>query len=253
MAISNTANLQSNISSKTGKKVQVTNTSNILKTNNIDTDVVITKSAEKDWVVAEEILTITTIIQNNLDFEISDFNIKDSLTSEASFVTGTVKIGSQSYTEIDPITGFTLPITIAPKAELNMTYDIKITKYLSEPAIVNSTLLTITSGSTKFEVQSNELSLETLINEIYLLKEADLNAVKTGDTLTYTITISNNGTLTNTDLFFTDTIPTGTTFVENSVKIDDVSMENYNPETGFSLKDLNQNESIKVEFKVTIN
>lgn len=253
MAISNTANLQSNISSKKGDKVQVTNTSNILKINNINTDVIVTKSAQKDWAIAEEVLTITTNIQNNLDFEISDFNIKDTLSIEASFVPGTVKIGSQSYADVDPITGFTLPISIAPGSELDMTYDIKITKYLSEPAIVTSTLLTITSGSTKFEVESNELSIDTLINEIFLLKEADLTAVKAGDTLTYTITISNNGTLTNTELFFTDSIPEGTTFVENSVKIDDVSMENYNPETGFNLKDLNQNESIKVEFKVIVN
>ena len=56
-----------------------------------------------------------------------------------------------------------------------------------------------------------------------------------------------------TNLLFSDVIPANTTFVENSVKIDNVQQLSYNPETGFSLPNLAVNASVVVEFDVTVN
>ncbi len=86
-----------------------------------------------------------------------------------------------------------------------------------------------------------------------LLKTADTSAVKSGDTITYTITITNSGTITNTNLFFTDPTPSETTFVDGSVEIDDTSNPSFNPQTGFNLSDLEANQTIIVNFKVKIN
>ena len=56
-----------------------------------------------------------------------------------------------------------------------------------------------------------------------------------------------------TNLLFSDVIPANTTFVENSVKIDNVQQLGYNPKTGFSLPNLAVNASVVVEFDVTVN
>ena len=105
----------------------------------------------------------------------------------------------------------------------------------------------------KFVINSSELKITVLQNKISLLKTATPSAVKSGDEITYTIMITNAGEMTNTDLLFTDEIPTGTAFVENSVKIDDIEKAGYNPADGFALNDLEANGSIKVEFKVLVN
>lgn len=66
-------------------------------------------------------------------------------------------------------------------------------------------------------------------------------------------TITNTGTLLKTNLVFTDVIPTGTTFVANSVKIDGIFQPGSNPAVGFALSNLAVGASTVVEFDVTVN
>lgn len=253
MAITNTATLASNIQTAEGEKIPVSISSNVLNINNIDTDVMITKSSSKSNVLPQDVVTITTLVTNNTTSELSDFKITDTLSNGATFVLGSLKIGSQEYKDINPLDGFSLPITIGVGAEMDIVYQIEIDKYVTQSTITNITNAEITIDGKMYEKSSNELSLTVLDNEVYLLKTANVSTVKSGDKIKYTITISNNGTLKNTDLVFTDKIPDGTTFVDNSVTIDGEVKENYNPELGFNLGDLDVNASIIVTFEVTVN
>ena len=58
-----------------------------------------------------------------------------------------------------------------------------------------------------------------LYNEVSMYKYASSSAVISGDTLTYTIEITNDGTFENTDLVFKDELPEGVSFVEGTVKV----------------------------------
>lgn len=253
MAILNTANLTSKISGKEGEFVQVENKSNIHKAYIMNTDIVITKTADKEWTIPKDKLLITTTIVNNTENNISDFAITSVLSPGASFVDGSVKIGSQTFEEYNPITGFTPSVTIgANGGEMIMTYEIAIDDYLDADVITDMTKLGVQYGGQTFDLQSNELSITVLHNAVSLLKTANTNAVVSGDTLTYTIIISNSGTLTNTEMNFKDEIPQNTTFVENSVKIDGEAKEGYDPSAGFALKDLLPEEQIVVELSVTV-
>ena len=62
----------------------------------------------------------------------------------------------------------------------------------------------------------------------------------------YTITITNAGEFTNTDLFFTDDLPASLKFVNGSVKIDNVEREDLDFATGFALADLQPNGTITI-------
>lgn len=136
--------------------------------------------------------------------------------------------------------------------EMVMTYEIVIDDYLDADAITDMTKLGIQYDGQTFDLQSNELSITVLHNDVSLLKTANANAVVSGETLTYTITISNSGKLTNTEMIFKDEIPQNATFVENSVKIDGEVKGGYDPSAGFALKDLLPEEQIIVEFSVTV-
>lgn len=69
----------------------------------------------------------------------------------------------------------------------------------------------------------------------------------------YTSTITNTVTLVKTNLFFTDSIPAGTTFVAGSVKVDGIIQAGFDPELGFNLPNLMVGESTKVEFDVVVD
>lgn len=252
MAIKNTATLTSNISYG-GEKIQVSTSSNTNSVNNIDTDILVVKSAIKNYALPKDTITMTTLITNNTTSELANFKVTDTLSNGATFVDGSLKIGSQEYKDINPISGFTLPITVGVGAEMDIVYQIQIDESITETEVSNSSKLNIPLGEKSFEITSNILTLPVLLNEVYLLKTSDTTAVKSGDKIKYTITISNNGTLTNTDLFFQDKIPSGTTFVEQSVTIGDEQKPDFNPEVGFNLSDLGQSENIVVTFEVLVN
>lgn len=254
MALLNTATLTSNFNNGEGEVVSVTNKSNILRTNNLTTDVVIAKTASKTWALPQDTLTVTTTITNNTDLKISGITIHDTLSDDADFVSGTVKIGDVPHASYDPIAGFTAPVDIdGSGASVEITYQIKVSQYPVDDSITNQTTLGINMDSKPFTLTSPPLSVAILDNEIWVSKTANTTAVISGDELTYTITIQNGGSFKNTNLQFSDPIPDGTTFVNGSVIIDDVAQPTYDPAAGFPLDDLEVNGEITIEFKVRVN
>lgn len=254
MAVLNSAKITSKITSPSGGQTQQTTTSNTHRANNVDTDVVVVKTASKDWLSPKDTVTITTIITNNTDVNIENITVTDTISEGATFVEGSVQLGAMRYPNYNVVDGFTMPITLGGSGnEVRFTYEILVDDYLNVDKITDTSKLDFSLGSEPFSINSETLEMNVLVNDVYLLKEADKSAVKSGDIITYTITITNDGAYTNTDITFTDTIPDSTTFVTGSVKIDDVEHSDYNPNDGFPLDDLNTNSSIKVVFKVQVN
>lgn len=252
MAVLNQAKITSKVTTSSGQQ-DVTATSNIQRTNNADTDIVITKSASKDLLAPKDIVTITTVITNNTDVNLESIKVTDTISEGAKFVEGTVELGGMTFPNYNIINGVTLPITIGGSGnEARFSFNIQVDEYVNTDKITDVSQFSVKMGSQQLSLTSPTLEMNVLTNEIYLLKEADKIAVQSGDTLTYTITISNDGIYDNTDIFFTDEIPDTVTFVENSVKIDGVTYDGYDPSVGFKLSDLPSGGSITVEFMVII-
>lgn len=254
MAVLNSAKITSKITTPSGDQEEVITTSNTHRANNVSTDFVITKSASKEWPLPKDTVRITTILTNNTDVNLERIKIQSEISEGATFVNGTVEIGALTYSSYDVTEGFVMPITLGGSGnEVRFYYDILIDDYVNVDKITDTTTATFTLDSQEFSVTSAPLELNFLNNEIYLLKEADKQAVKTGDIITYTITISNSGNYTNTDVKFFDTVPDSTTFITGSVKIDDTEYKDYDPNVGFSLNDLAPSATIKVEFQVKVD
>lgn len=254
MAITNIANLTSTITSTSGTTFNVSAKSNAVEIYDLTTELLVVKTTQKEWTIPGDKLTLTTTITNNLNTNISDITIKDILGTGAKFVEGTLKVGTESYPDDDPITGATLPVTVGGQGgEMTFSYDVEI----DDPAVVenfvNQTTIQFEIAGTQYSLSSNEVSVHILDNQVYLLKTADKTIVKSKDVVTFTITITNDGALENTNMMFSDPLPTGATFVEGSVKIDDEEKADLNPTTGFALSNLAAGGQIKIEFQVTID
>ncbi len=253
MAILNSAQLNSYIQNKAGEKVSVTSISNTQRINKVDTDIIVEKQAQKNWAIPKDEILVTTKITNNTDVNLEDFHFQDTLSTGASFVAGSVKVGSLEREELDPIAGFDLVATVGSLGgECEISYKILIDEYPEVDEITLASTINFTLDEKQFALTSNTARIALLNNEVYLLKTASTTAVKSGDEIVYTIEITNSGTIDNTDLYFEDKIPNGTQFVENSVKVNGVEKTIFDPATGFALEDLPAQGKITVEFTVKV-
>lgn len=250
MPILNTAHIQSYIT-VLGERVEINTDSNVHKTNNLNTDLTLTKTASKSWGMPENKLTISTQIVNNTDITLTDITFKSEI-NEATFVDGSLKINSQSRTEFNPATGFAMPVTLGAGTDVVVEYEVSINKYPETDTATDVTTLTIDINSNEYNIQSSALNIDIVTNDLAIRKSADKTAVVSGSILTYTFEISNSGPYTHTDLFFTDSIPQGTEFVEDSVTINGVTQMGYSPIDGFSLSNMAQNETKTITFQVSV-
>ena len=63
----------------------------------------------------------------------------------------------------------------------------------------------------------------------------------------------NQGTIPATNVIITDSLPPGTTFIPNSVTINNVAQPGVNPVTGISVGTVNPGETVTVTFQIQIN
>lgn len=102
-------------------------------------------------------------------------------------------------------------------------------------------------------IQSNVESTNLITAKLDMVKTVDKTYATIGDTLNYTVTLTNNGNILLSDINFTDILPTGATFVTGSVKIDNVSQPTYNIATGFSLGSMILLAKKTVTFQATVS
>ncbi len=86
-----------------------------------------------------------------------------------------------------------------------------------------------------------------------MVKSLDKAFAVKGETLTYTVTFTNEGNININDIYFTDNIPQGTTFVEKSVRINGQNIPAYRPDIGYRVASLPPDDSATTSFQVTID
>lgn len=228
-------------------------TSNTVSTENISDEFfknkIITSSYAAPNDEVQQILTLT----NNSSHVIKNIIIYDTITDGATFKEGSVVVEGTPYPLLDPRDGIAFPISITPQKSASLLYNIVVDK---NPSVSTVTAISNVSyqvdDSIKFSENSNRASFSIINNVIDIQKSTNVTAVISGQRLTYTHIITNSGEFKNTDLFFQDVLPSGTTFIPESVKINNVEQSTLDPTIGFNLEDLEAGQSIKVEFDVNI-
>ena len=86
-----------------------------------------------------------------------------------------------------------------------------------------------------------------------LIRIADYFNISIGFLIGNTETVTNEGNVEINDINFTDNIPQGVTFVENSVYVNNVNYPAYSHDVGYSMGNLSPNQSVITRFKVTVN
>lgn len=224
-------------------------------------DLPINKVVDKSFAQIGDTLTYSIGVTNKGNTTANTIQFIDTIPNGTTFVPNSVAIDgvNQPGTVVAPPTG----LAIAPLGAgqtTTVTFQV-IVNTLPNPNpipnsanttfnyIVDPTLGTTSSGA------SNTNIVDTQVNQAILdsNKAVNLNFADIGNTLTYTVGIMNQGTITATTLVFQDTIPNGTTYVPGSFTQNGVAVPGANPQTGVSLNPVGPGQVVTVSFQVVVN
>ncbi|PET02336.1 hypothetical protein CN505_22885 [Bacillus cereus] len=214
------------------------------------------KLVDKEVATVGEILTYDVLMFNFGTVAATNVQFIDTISTGASFVVGSVSINGVPEPGLNPFNGFTVP-DIPVEDFVLVTYQV-ITSIPEGGTVVNFVDVTATFAVSETEPPITETTTSnttlTEINEsgLNVLKSVSEPIVAVGDTITYTTVVQNTGTVTATNVQYSDVLPSSITFVPNSVTIDGVLQPGFNPNNGFSLPDINPGGSVEVTFQVTV-
>lgn len=213
------------------------------------------RTSEKSRAVPNQEIRQTLTLTNNSDYDIENIRIIDTIGTGATIKDGSLIVDSVEKPTLDITSGITLenPITKnGGKAVIEYTIVVD-----SNPTVkLLSTVSHITydvNEITNLKEQSNTTTIDIINEKLTIIKSANVLAVVSGQNITFTNIVKNEGNIKNTDIMFYDPIPDGTSFVENSVEINGAAKEGLNPATGFALDDLDAGQSHTVTFQVLVN
>ena len=179
-------------------------------------DLEVTKTDSPDPVTAGNSLTYTLTVANNGPATSMGVVLTDTLPSGVSFVSSTP--GSPTCTE----SGGTVTCNmgnLANNTTTTATIVVNVASSVAEGTSL-SNKATATSTATDLNTSNNtDITSSTTVN-----RKADLEVTKTdspdpvtaGNSLTYAVTVKNNGPSDATNVTLTDTLPSGASFVSST-------------------------------------
>ena len=257
MIIPNKSNIAFNYVLPDGQTIAAELDSNTVTTEILTYSVPKVKTGDKTFLQEGETSVHTVVITNNSQTQLFNLVFKDTMSAGATYIAGSVTVNGVSQPAYDPVAGFSLP-SLNPGQAVTVGYTIQANNPMTQTPVTDFGTLAYTvddpvSENVNFSENTNTISVQVISNRITNVKSVDKTYAVKGDNLHYTSVITNTGSLLKSDLVFTDAIPTGTTFVAGSVKINGTPEPGYNPATGFGLPDLPVGQSVTVEFDVTVN
>ncbi|MEK5122605.1 DUF7507 domain-containing protein [Bacillus sp. FSL R9-9492] len=240
-----------------GTPVTTSTTTNIVTNPVLDAMITMVKSVDQTLVTLGDTITYTTILMNSGNTNATNITFTDLIPSGTTFITDSVTIDGIRQIGLTPNIGITIG-TIAPNSSISISFQVTATSAPVQNPIANSATASYTfiadpnAPIVSRNVTSN--TVFTTINTATILssKQVDKSFSRIGDTLTYTVTLTNNGNSSAQNVIFTDTVPSGTTFIANTFSINGIPQSDANPVNGVNIGPIMAGTTVTVSFQVTV-
>ena len=223
----------------------------------LDAMITMIKSVDQTLVTLGDTITYTTLLTNSGNTNATNITFTDLIPDGTTFVLDSVTINGITQIGLNPNTGITIG-SIAPNSSIAIAFQVTATSTPVQNPIANSASASYTfitdpnAPIVSRNVTSN--TVFTTINTaiILSLKQVDKSFSRIGDTLTYTVTLTNNGNSSAQNVIFSDTMPSGTTFIANSFSINGVSQSGSDPSNGVNIGPITAGSTVTVSFQVNV-
>ena len=229
---------------------------NDLETNTVTStvnkpNVVISKESDKTGtdVKAGDIITYTIKLDNTLGTAPTSVVVKDAAPEETTFVDKSIKLDGETIENLETDLNNGISISIDPHEVRTLSFKVQVND------IENGTNI---SNTAKVDEKDTNTVTSRYVEPIISAQKAvttehSLDYVVEGEIITYTITAKNDGFLAG-NASIKDEIPAGTTFVEDSIKVNngETDYTQDNLEQGITL-DVPEEGQTTLSFEVTVN
>jgi uncharacterized repeat protein (TIGR01451 family) len=164
-------------------------------------------------------ITYTVVVTNNGPGTASTVAFTEALPANTSFVSVAASSGTGGWTCSGTSISCTIP-TFAVGASTTFTVVVKVGAAVPSGTIITDTA-NVSSATTDPNPTNNVATVTTVVAtagqaDLALTKTGTPNPVLAGNNITYTITVTNNGPATATNVTMTDTLPANTSVVSIS-------------------------------------
>ena len=182
-----------------------------------DADLAVTKTVDKPSPISEnDTLTYTITLKNNGVIPVKDIKVTDVLPTYLTYLTSTP--GKSIYNQFTGIWGTDNNLDLAAGELQTLTIQAIVNAGSSTKTFINTA--TITSASSSDSISANNTaSVSSTVGaaDLALTKTVDKASPNVGDTVTYVITVTNNGPQSSLDVKIKDLLPSGVTYVSSTV------------------------------------
>lgn len=213
-------------------------------------NVSVSKTSSASAAAPGDVITYTASVTNSGIAAITSAVFTDPLPSGSAFVSGSVTVDGESRTEANPATGVPLG-TIPPGDTVTISFNVSVTGVPASGQLTNQSSVSFTSGAFSGSAFSNTVSTPVFQPVITAVKTAGTQNATVGDTLSFTVTVTNSGNIAAL-VSVTDPIPAGTSLVPNSVLLNGLPVPGADPSAGVFLGTLAPSASAELTFSVVI-
>lgn len=214
-----------------------------------------TKYVDKSYSDVGNILTYTIAYSNTGTSTGNNVVFLDTVPTGTSFVSDSFSVNGVIQTGINLNTS--IPLATIPIGTTTLSYKVLVNTIPTINPFNNSANLiyqyTVLQPNSYIGVDNTNL-VTTKVNTAFLnsTKYVDKTYVYIGETITYTILLNTSGNISANNVVLKDTIPTGTTFVTNSLLLNGVTQNGTTPNGGYIIGTIAQGLVTTVQFKVTV-
>ncbi|AQY38086.1 DUF11 domain-containing protein [Bacillus thuringiensis] len=240
-----------------GTPATTSTSTNIVTNPVLDAMIMMIKSVDQTIVTLGDTITYTTILTNNGNTNATNITFTDLIPDGTTFITDSVTIDGITQIGLNPNTGITIG-AIAPNSSISIAFQVTATSTPVQNPIANSASASYTfiadpnAPIVSRNVTSNTVFTTINTATILSLKQVDKSFSRIGDTLTYTVALTNNGNSSAQNVIFTDTMPSGTTFIANTFSINGVPQSGADPSNGVNIGTITAGTTVTVSFQVTV-
>ncbi|SDT13835.1 conserved repeat domain-containing protein [Paenibacillaceae bacterium GAS479] len=213
-------------------------------------DVQIIKVGSPNSGIVGDIITYSITATNNSIAAVFNAVLTDIIPGSFSFVPASVTINGVPSPAADPAAGIPLG-TLLIGQSVTVAFQVQIVSVPAQPVVLNQASLTYDFIGNPVTTPSTPGGVTVLQPVIGLLKRASVTVASVGDTVNYSVTVTNTGNLA-ANVTLTDPLNAFSSFVPGTVRINGTLTPAANPGAGIPLGSIAPGGSVLVSYDVLL-